>query len=84
MLIFTHVSDFQEKKKMASDDYKLDPENYFYLRCIGEGDFGEVWKCLNFPTQRCVAVKIPTYISEREDEVRLFVHCLLERLYGQK
>lgn len=69
---------------MASRDYELDSNHYMFLKCIGEGDFGEVWKCMKYTTQQFVAVKIPNSLENGEDEVRLFAYCLLERLYGQK
>lgn len=69
---------------MASSDYELNSEHYVFLNCIGEGDFGEVWKCLKIPTSKCVAVKIPTYVMDSEFEVRLFIHCLFERLSRSK
>lgn len=49
------------------------PKKYVVLKCLGEGGFGGVVKCLDLETKEIVAVKTAKYHENLSNEVRHFV-----------
>ncbi|KAK7916293.1 hypothetical protein WMY93_012054 [Mugilogobius chulae] len=74
---------YREPVLSLDDIRELLPDNYMFMSVLRKGGFGQVLKCRTRDTRKPVAVKIPLFEQDTEDEIDLLSQ-LMDRNMDQR